>query len=301
MVNTMNAKTQKIGLSATFSLLIAISANSAFAAPGSLSSSPLFVSNAVEPNVFLTLDDSGSMDWELMFPENTGYFTSSGGLPSIDGRTKRYWNPAWSSYMYGTNDRDRNIVPPARSTDSDFEIDEDWWVLRNHNVNTLYYNPETTYTPWPGVDHNTGNPLYEAAKPEEVWRDPNDNASGDDSVDLTEWHDYYDDDDNETVDDTYYIPSYYTWTDDDNDGVVENSDTHTLVEIAAGTPEMQNFANWFQYYRKREFATKAAIGGVINNANFSRMGFAVFNKGHKEDVITMSDPDNNLAMLYLIT
>jgi len=295
MVNTMNAIKQKIGFSATMSLLVALSANSAFAAPGSLSSSPLFVSNAVEPNVFLTLDDSGSMDWELMFPENTGFFTSSGGLPSVGGRTKRYWNPNWSSYMYGTNDRDRNIVPPATFTSNNVTWDDNLWVLRNHNVNTLYYNPATTYTPWPGIDHNTSNPLYDAAKPEEVWRDPN-NIGGD-NVDLTDWHTYYDDELNQYVSNSYYIPSYYVWNDDDNDGVVENSDTHTLVEIAAGTPEMQNFANWFQYYRKREFATKAAIGGVINNANFSRMGFAVFNKGHKEDVITMSDPDNKLAML----
>ena len=32
---------------------------SAFAAPGPLATAPLFLSNIVEPNVFLTLDDSG--------------------------------------------------------------------------------------------------------------------------------------------------------------------------------------------------------------------------------------------------
>ena len=36
---------------------------SAYAAPGTLARAPLFLSTIVEPNVFFTLDDSGSMDW----------------------------------------------------------------------------------------------------------------------------------------------------------------------------------------------------------------------------------------------
>ena len=34
--------------------------------------------------------------------------------------------------------------------------------------------------------------------------------------------------------------------------------------------EIQNFANWFQYYRSREFVTKASIGSVIAGSRVSR-------------------------------
>ena len=52
-----------IALSASFSLS---TIQSAFARPGTLSDVPLFLSSIVEPNVFLTMDDSGSMDWGPM-------------------------------------------------------------------------------------------------------------------------------------------------------------------------------------------------------------------------------------------
>ena len=37
-------------------------AQSAHAAPGALATAPLFLSTIVEPNVYFTVDDSGSMD-----------------------------------------------------------------------------------------------------------------------------------------------------------------------------------------------------------------------------------------------
>jgi len=38
----------------------------AHSAPGTLADSPLFTANNVPPNVFVELDDSGSMDWEVL-------------------------------------------------------------------------------------------------------------------------------------------------------------------------------------------------------------------------------------------
>ena len=65
MVSKMNTKLKKIGLLAVVSLLTAANAQTAYADLGELTNTPLFISNAVEPNIFMTLDDSGSMDWEL--------------------------------------------------------------------------------------------------------------------------------------------------------------------------------------------------------------------------------------------
>jgi len=115
----------------------------------------------------------------------------------------------------------------------------------------------------------------------------------------------------------FYIPRYYKWTDLNGNGELDatpspaNEDSSCasnrvlgcsegeLVEIrndgtlfprsAARTDcqtsgssctyaeEIQNFANWFTYYRSREFTAKAALGVVISKAQNLRLGYAKLN------------------------
>ena len=261
---------------AVFSLL---SIQSAYPAPGNLATAPLFLSTIVEPNVFLTLDDSGSMDWGPMVKEGTGGLTTSGGLPYINGLRRAYYSPTFSR-LYSS----RYVVPPANGTDPEWDKA---WVIRNHLGNRNYYNPATTYTPWSG-SNSAGQAMYTDADPTNALKDPNFPAG--ESVDLTIMHFFEDTNGNDDIDTSdFWIPVYFTWTDTDGDGVIEQSDAHTRVVIAAGTAEMNNFANWFQYYRSRINATKAIIGSTINNTDSSRVGMRLFNEGHVKDVQTMSD------------
>ena len=114
----------------------------------------------------------------------------------------------------------------------------------------------------------------------------------------------------------YYPARYYTWDDSNtttaanaNNGVVDTDDNHTLVEIKSTTPnynrssystgtgvgrsdctdngdgtatcsyaqEIQNFANWFSYYRKRDLAAKASFSKVIEPLTSARVGYATIN------------------------
>jgi type IV pilus assembly protein PilY1 len=250
---------------------------SAFAAPGPLATAPLYLSTIVEPNVFFTIDDSGSMDWGPMVANGTAGLATSGGLPIIDGDDRAYYNPSFSR-LYTS----RGYLPPYGVTAAPAATQAEWdrsWVVRNHNANLNYYNPSVTYTPWPGTNAD-GTPMYVDADPTNALKDPF-NPSGQ-SVDLTarqDWAGY---------NDVYYIPTYFIW-DDDGDGIIEQDDPKTRVEIAASSSEMKNFANWFQYYRTRINATKAIIGSTINNTDASRMGMRLFNDGQLKDVETMSD------------
>ncbi|MEM8766847.1 MAG: PilC/PilY family type IV pilus protein, partial [Pseudomonadota bacterium] len=96
---------------------------------------------------------------------------------------------------------------------------------------------------------------------------------------------------------------------------LEWNDPHTLVEIRddgsiyQGGParedcandgdsnpltceydeEIQNFANWFQYYRSREYVTKAAVGSVIANVQDIRVGFDTINQRRSEDIVEMNE------------
>ncbi|MCP3690440.1 MAG: hypothetical protein GY784_18710, partial [Gammaproteobacteria bacterium] len=254
------------------------------AAPGTLVQSPLFLSNSVEPNIFLTLDDSGSMGWGLMVSSEDAERITNGragsGKPRIGGRYRAIYNPDW--YWWG------HILPPSAGQNNTWA--QDIWMMRNHNFNKLYYNPATIYSPWPGVDENN-QPLYKDASITKASRHPNQNWA---HTDLTTKKDY--NGGNGLLE--IYLPTYYIWN-DDGDGVPENGEEQ-LVEIQANDAEMANFANWYVYYRTRELSAKAAIGGVVNNAGTARMGLDIFNQGHQVDVRTMTDASNKLALLEAV-
>jgi type IV pilus assembly protein PilY1 len=288
---------------------------SAYAAPGNLASAPLFLSTIVEPNVFMTLDDSGSMDWGPLVKEGTAGLTTDQGLPIIDNDDRGYYTPTFSRLSTS-----RGYLPPAGITSAyvngtpdadswDELVDKftllvkEWdrsWVVRNHIGNRNYYNPSITYTPWVGSKAD-GSPMYTDADPTKALKDPN-YPSGE-SVDLTAKHPYTSNNIRISGPDVtvttydYYIPTYFIWDDVEGDGQLDQTDVKTRVEIAAGTAEMQNFANWFQYYRSRINATKAIIGSTINNTDATRTGMRLFNYGHRDDVKSMSDPVNKRNML----
>ncbi len=100
-----------------------------------------------------------------------------------------------------------------------------------------------------------------------------------------------------------YIPRYYTTT---ATGRPAWNDAHTLVKIdnpaatyvggvnradcAVGdgdpltctyTQELQNFANWFTYYRSREYTAKAALGRTVADVTNIRLGYVVLNDANE--------------------
>lgn len=291
-----------IGLSAS----ILCSANS-FGAPLILPSAPLLLSDAVDPNVFFTLDDSGSMDSEAMVPDSP-HFTTDNGVVIEGGYYKDYLHPGWNDYLFSGNNfnsRDRNIMPPAAYSNDPSKpfVIRKFWVMQNHEFNELYFNPATRYDPWPGVD-SSGN-AYPEADRTAIPRDPN--IPGGDPVNLTQYHDFFDDITGAgLISGITWLPSYFTATDSNNNGRIDVDDDHTLVEIQVGDTVviagetidgMQNFANWFQYYRKREFSAKAAVGGVINNAQATRMGLDLFNAGTQHAPKSMTSSTDKQTLL----
>lgn len=116
----------------------------------------------------------------------------------------------------------------------------------------------------------------------------------------------------------FYIPRYYEWTDLDGDDALDaepspsredagcalnrvlgcsegvlveiknnrtyprsadRTDCETTETSCTYNEEIQNFANWFTYYRSREFTAKAALGVVVANAENLRVGYAKLNTG----------------------
>ena len=59
------------------------------------------------------------------------------------------------------------------------------------------------------------------------------------------------------------------------------------------TAELQNFANWFQYYRKRKFMLAAAMGETLETLTGMRLGIVRFNS--LSGTPTMYDADSTVA------
>lgn len=163
---------------------------------------------------------------------------------------------------------------------------EEAWRIRTSAFNSLYYDPTQTYEPWAGNDIN-GAPFADADV-ENALIDPFDPSLGGLNL-LTESGVLIDDG---TPNNRGYFATtawnqwcaamshtegdcigwrYYTWNDDGN-GLFDNGEETVNWIHQLSAEEQTNFANWFQYHRSREYATKFAISRAINDLTGMRVG-----------------------------
>jgi type IV pilus assembly protein PilY1 len=246
-----------------------------------------------KPNVMFTLDDSGSMELMNMPDEMAWGVRSGGGSISFS-----------HSVRTGFHHSENNVWPWVRnrfiSTNADSLVSARW---RSSGVNTLYYNPEIRYTPWLQFD---GTPLADSVPTAARINAP---FTWGGTVDLTgsanvtstwctngnvgcQW---------QTV--NFAPATYYEF-----DGVNEwsiNSFTRVRImdsttfnrsgsrvdcatddplqpgnKICTQAEEYQNFANWYEYYRKRMLTAIAGTSRAFaEQGNDIRLGWGRINKG----------------------
>ena len=251
-------------------LVFGPAANPALAAPGAIAQIPLYVGPSVEPNVVFLNDDSGSMEFSLMTPED-------GGGMALNGQRYLYVHPVrnegsstnnastWrgQSYGYGNNGALQTftgtprVVPPLEALEYCFgnvltNNERGVWRAWNHNYNTIYYNPAITYKPWVGVNKN--GVAYANSNPSAALINPYDPAVG--TINLTvntsyttryprspnpsktgcvNAHSNWTISSNGTNYKPFYPARYYAWTDSNGNGEVDPLDANTLIEIKSGS------------------------------------------------------------------
>ncbi|WP_409785164.1 pilus assembly protein [Tepidimonas ignava] len=312
---------------------------------------PLFVGLNVPPTVVLAVDDSGSMDSEILLPTNDGALWWNTSDKSFVGRdtndtmvpgTLNYnnvgtANDTWKKYVYlfpngtGTGNRlygdathDHYAVPPLPQ----------FAFLRSPTYNNQYYDPTYTYLPWP----SSYGSLFANANPANAPSDPTRggnalNLTGNINVNTDNWKfrtqngmKYRD---GSVVKEyttsasttfnyfpaTYYLPTQPTPTTLYNEGksncanpkaddykafeanpalplpagvdaIGPDGRCLTRYEIKPGNTfpsgrsyadEIQNFANWFTYYRKRHLAMRGGILRAFENVRGFTLGTFPFN------------------------
>ena len=238
---------------------------SAGASAFSIPNTPLFLASDVQPNIFFALDDSGSMDWEIL--KSNGARTAFPATPD-----------------------DGNLDFSANT------ITEDREACAGYNV--MAYNPAKTYTPWIGVD--SASVAY-ANQPITAARvDPLTAASG--TTKLTDVG-------------GGRSAMYGTFVDANGDGVFQSAecpvgsgsstynlrtygDARTVLISTLTAAQKTNYANWYTFYRKREFVLKRAVSELITNST-SRIGIATLHNNNAVGtaVADMTVPANKTLLL----
>lgn len=248
-----------------------------FANTLNLSNVPLYLGGSIEPNIMFTLDDSGSMQWEVMPDENL-YF---------------------GSYVFP---RPNNLYGGVTYSNQIANFDDDNvhnFFTRSSANNAVFYNPDVTYVPWSNADGTSmgnaspTNALYNPAIPAlgglnlvnqqtqfACWfrHDSNLNSAFGDPCNGNH---------------SYWPITYYNY----NGGSPTDRNSYTRVRITTSTAssatftspggivrtkaeETQNFANWFQYYRSRVLTARAGVGRAFAKQGSNlRVGFAAINQG----------------------
>lgn len=323
-----------------------------------LSQTPLFTSTYVPPNIFMELDDSGSMDWEVSvapywnycaYDSNaTGSYSSAtvcGGIVASDGLVRSYGNNNYRyfTYMFQNNDNlynDSCNDDTYNSIQSCTSAGDKEWRIYSSDLNTIYYNPSSTYTPWVGACTNAGadcaNASFTAARSNpresstgytttrnlsglfyEVWIDDrgyrtsdgrplrsasvNATSTGNGEIDLWDSH-------LKIVFNAANVQVYRSTYSPTTSGLGETETLQTTLsgsgcynvlgtadlarQVASGTlsytstgaagcrtiaDAKTNFANWYQYNRRRSFAAKNAIGNIVSLYPNYRYGINVIN------------------------
>jgi len=128
--------------------------------------------------------------------------------------------------------------------------------------NVMAYDPGVSYQPWAGVD--SSGTAYANLTLTTARANPYNTGVSD-------------------ISDHQYV----TWTDGDNDGQYDGPGSTDISAAASGTDEcdighpvavnalsslqQQNYANWYSYYRKREYVAKRALSQIIKDSS-ARIG-----------------------------
>ncbi len=268
---------------------LALGVHTAASAQVSAADKPLFLSSGVDPNIMFVLDDSGSMHWEVT-PDD--YVRPRFVFRRVAG-------------MYGGADYD-DYTTSVRYNAGNFDERTTARAYRSYALNRSYYNPAVTYRPWSREDGS----LFPNAVPTAAFHHPARTGLGTrnltvNNTENTRWIYrnqtgglFWSEVGSGWQNATHYPAVYFRH----NGGALWDAANYTQVNIIASTPtytgdgranrtdcvagictyaqEIQNFANWYTYYRSRMLAAQAGIGRAFSSQSDSmRVGFGAINKG----------------------
>ena len=337
-----------------------------------LSELPLKASVLAKPNVILGMDDSGSMDSEIMLDAadgvmwwnfDTGRGWDTAGVLYRHVNLGEYWSSTWRRYFYlfpNGNGTGLNIKPENTYGDWSLPPTSQFGWARSSAYNPQYYNPTVTYPEWATAYTYAAFPQAtpSAARGHPIY------GGGGNVVDLTTTRAasqstslYFTAVNGMTIPAgatsnvcdtsiggcggwtavgaadvaaqstkvtkvamsywpaTYWVRATGTWdctvpgtpsVGTDSCALAPDGQKLRRIEIRSTvttypsgrtyTAELQNFANWFQYHRKRRLSANGAMGETLEAMTGLRMGIIRMNSLPADSTrVTMYDLDSTSA------
>ena len=244
-----------------------------------LSSTPLVTAApvSVSPNIFLMMDDSGSMDWDFM-PDNSN-------SPYFDTNTYGYQSSQCNGVFYNPN---ITYTPPVDSTGthySDSTFTSAWMDGFNHTISSV--NLSTNFKV--GLYESNTSAPSSGVHPAYYYK-----YTGSQTTPALK--NYF------STSSTFYKEcnsSAPPTTPGSSGGSSPGSSVFTYVLVNAtsgpnGTDERTNYANWFSYYRTRINMMKTGTGLAFSPLNSSyRVGFATMNNNGGNQFVNLAAFDSN--------
>ncbi len=292
-----------------------------------IASSPLFLQSGVQPNIMFGFDDSGSMDWETVLPSELtdrhgGLSDSTASIDYSPNFKTRNGNSSWNNntwrHIYytcsGTNKMYYNpevVYTPWKGKD----------VYNQPFANAGVKARNNPYFPNEGTRNLATSDWYGNKLGFFRWNDIDNDGEWDAWVDLNnngKLDAFIDRDNDGEID---------FGVDANNDGIYEvlpeselecpllrtnnlwsrNSSYLSIGELDSwftgwsdmSAEERQNYANWYSYYRKREYVAKRALTQIVYES-IARMGFRSLHNNNSvytavEDVDDITLPQDNTA------
>ena len=316
-----------------------------------LAQMPLKASVLAKPNVIFGMDDSGSMDWEILLDTDSGllWWNGSTAWDSANGRPLRSSSRPAYAYLFpvGTGAGGAlytgswHALPPTPQFA---------WA-RSRAFNPLYYDTMQTYAPWSPAHFGGSLRTYADANPSAALIHPA--AAGATTLAVNaQWNSGHANFQSsgfrfyvqsgmqlppgtvvasssagsggtpcggstrtltatQTVGSsachasipyypaTFWHPQACTLGTDcvsapDGSGTLKRyeirSTTTTYPSGRTYAQEMQNFANWFSYYRKRKLMLAASMGRVLEDMSGLRLGVMPFNSSATPTIYDADHP-----------
>lgn len=287
---------------------------------------PINAGGLIKPNVLIGWDNTTSMNWELIVPTKQGMLWWNSSTKSAWDASGKYYSDTGTGYgvlfpIFASSDTGGNYWDLDGSYGAALPPTKQFAAMWSKDYNPLYYDPSKTYTPWAPAHNGTNLRTYGNAAPTAALSNPGlaTTVSRDLTVVQAPWASggynmkagmivpagakkgttTYTTETTLTSDAlvviNYYWPTYWkkeactVTANDETCARAPDGATLRRVQIAAGTPEMQNFANWWSYYRNRLLMGAAATGKAFEYLTGVRMGVSRFNP---TNAVTMYDADS---------
>lgn len=289
-----------------------------------LSQTPLDIHvDAPPPGVMIIWDNSESMDWEFVTDEHMGLFgdchylfPDSAYLPrrtfrgagsnALNDRQRHMWRSRWSGYNRLYYRPDRSYMPWPQTGRFDF-----------HDAHLHRPLSKPVDRGDDGVRFKMADVFFTVRCNGNLWPIPNAhyftlndvNGNGvrdrNDSIYLVAWQDADGDGRLDVSGDLGNDQRCYFRFADDGDHIVEDGELSLVssetekngirpkvadgegraLRLQTDREELQNFANWFSYHRKRSFVSKSAVAHAIVNAERIRIGLYAVNGSPRLEVL----------------